>query len=103
MAKGEMRFSYEVHAKQIVTQTEIIRDVLLSAGECNPDGGWMTLRELSDLTAYRETAISAQLRRLRNPRYGAYVLDKRRRPASFEWEYRIAGRCVPVISGLSIM
>ena len=95
--------SYNLAGRQIVSQTEIIRDVLLSAAECSPEGGWMTLRELADLTAYRETAISAQLRRLRAPKHGSFVIDKRRRCASFEWEYRITGRCVPVTIRLQVI
>lgn len=98
MAREVSGSSYHTMQQQIISQTEIIRDVLLSAAECSPEGGWMTLRELADLTAYREPAISAQLRRLRGQKYGAFVIDKRRRPTSPEWEYRIAGRCVPVVT-----
>jgi hypothetical protein len=78
-----------------ITQVEVIRDVLFSAEECRPrDGGWMTLRELGDLTTYGEASISAQLRHLRKRRFGGYVIEKRRRgaPGSGVWEYRIAGR-----------
>jgi hypothetical protein len=103
MAGDNFISSYHIVGRQIASQTEIIRDVLLSAAECSPDGGWMTLRELADLTAYRETAISAQLRRLRAPKYGSFVIDKRRRSASFDWEYRIAGRCVPVTIRLQVI
>jgi hypothetical protein len=82
-----------------ITQAEVIRDVLLSAEECRPrDGGWMTLRELGDLTTYGEASISAQLRHLRKPQFGAYVIEKRRRgtPGRGVWEYRIAGRSAGV-------
>ena len=82
------------------TQIEVIRDVMLSAAECARSygvsgGGWITLRELAELTAYAESSVSAQLRRLRKPRFGGFVIEKRRRPASGTngtWEYRIAGR-----------
>jgi hypothetical protein len=103
MAGDSSMFSSQFAGRQIISQTEIIRDVLLSAAECSPEGGWMTLRELAELTDYRETAISAQLRRLRAPKYGSFVIDKRRRSASFEWEYRIAGRCVPVTIRLQVI
>jgi hypothetical protein len=96
MAGEGFRSSYGLAGRQIVSQTEIIRDVLLSAAECSPDGGWMTLRELAELTAYGETAISAQLRRLKAAKHGSFVIDKRRRRSGSEWEYRIAGRCVPI-------
>jgi hypothetical protein len=109
--------------ERVMTQMEVIRDVLLSAAECAeiaasfrlpnsllasdlaPDdagddaafmqSGWMTLRELSELTGYGEASISAQLRHLRKTKFGGYVVAKRRRgPAKSDglWEYRIAGR-----------
>lgn len=109
--------------ERVMTQMEVIRDVLLSAAECAeiaasfrlpnsvfageiaPDdasddaaamqSGWMTLRELSELTGYGEASISAQLRHLRKTKFGGYVVAKRRRgPARSDgiWEYRIAGR-----------
>ena len=98
---------------RILTQMEVIRDVLLSAAECAgqiarpsftrlwdvtqiaPYEGWLTLREISDLTNYGEASISAQLRHLRKPHFGAYVVVKRRRGpvTNGAWEYRIAGRC----------
>jgi len=118
---------------RLLTQLEVIRDVLLSAAECagtissngksaasmrfngdavdstarqvpegiyeshdlsTADGGWMTLRELAELTNYGEASISAQLRHLRKTRFGGYVVAKRRRgpPADGVWEYRITGR-----------
>ena len=89
-----------LHVTSASTQAEVIRDVLLSAAECRPrDGGWMTLHELGALTSYGEASISAQLRHLRKARFGAYVIEKRRRGDSSTgsgaggvWEYRIAGR-----------
>ena len=95
------------------TQMEVIRDVLLSAMECadllvgfslrnvwstaqvSNDADWMTLREIADLTNYGEASISAQLRHLRKPHFGGYIVVKRRRGAvaGGAWEYRISGRC----------
>jgi hypothetical protein len=95
------------------TQMEVIRDVMLSAAECAgqisaqlnvqmwdasqivTDDGWMTLREISELTNYGEASISAQLRHLRKPQFGGYVVVKRRRGTAMNsaWEYRIAGHC----------
>jgi hypothetical protein len=78
----------------VPTQREVLRDVLLSATEC---GSWLTLRELSQLTQFGEASISAQLRHLRKPKYGSYVVEKRvRRGAVISdaehgaiWEYRL--------------
>jgi hypothetical protein len=66
------------------TQRDVLRDV----------------RELSRLTRYGETSISAQLRHLRKARCGGYVLEKRvRKPEVVGneehfvvWEYRLTRR-----------
>lgn len=58
----------------VPSQREVLHDVLLSATEC---GSWLTLRELSQLTQYGEASISAQLRHLRKPKFGSYVVEKR--------------------------
>jgi hypothetical protein len=54
----------------------VIRDVMLSAGQC---ATWLTLDELSKLTHYPPASISAQLRHLRKLRYGAFAVVKRSR------------------------
>jgi hypothetical protein len=68
---------------------------MLATGACET---WLTLVELSRLTQYGEASISAQLRHLRKPQYGGYVVEKRRREVaevlcSVEhgpvWEYRL--------------
>ena len=77
------------------TQREVIRDVMLSAVECGPEGsGWLTLRELAAITRYGEASISAQLRHLRKPAFGGHVVEKRRRgePGRGVWEYRLGAR-----------
>lgn len=71
-------------------------DVMLAAGTCET---WLTLVELGRLTHYGEASISAQLRHLRKPQYGGFVVEKRRREVaevmcSVEhgpvWEYRLS-------------
>jgi len=57
-------------------QREVIRDVMLSAGQC---ATWLTLDELANLTHYPPASISAQLRHLRKARFGGYAVAKRRR------------------------
>ena len=79
------------------SQREVLRDVLLSATLC---GSWLTLRELSQITQFGETSISAQLRHLRKPKYGGYVVEKRVRRGLIVsdlehraiWEYRLMPR-----------
>jgi hypothetical protein len=77
------------------SQRVVLRDVMLSAAEC---GTWLTLRELSRLTSYGEASISAQLRHLRKPRCGAFVIGKQVRKYDEAnhvaehgavWEYRL--------------
>ncbi len=94
----------EYDARRLRSQREIIRDVMLSAGDCET---WLTLGELRALTRYGEASISAQLRHLRRTENGGYEVVKRHREgASPErpgtdgrgecvWEYRITrGVCV---------
>ncbi len=79
------------------TQREVLRDVMLSAGEC---GAWLTLHELARLTQYGEASISAQLRHLRKPQYGGFALEKRQREgmvvrgaeSGTVWEYQLRRR-----------
>jgi hypothetical protein len=49
---------------------------MLSARQCET---WLTLEELARLTHYPPASISAQLRHLRKPEYGAFAVEKRPR------------------------
>jgi hypothetical protein len=77
-------------------QRDVLCEVMLSAGECET---WLTLVQLSRITHYAEASISAQLRHLRKPQYGAFVVEKRRREVDEVvqaeergpvWEYRLS-------------
>ena len=79
------------------TQLEIVRDVMLSAAECD---AWLTLTEISRMARFGEASISAQLRHLRREQFGGYRVEKRRREteassvitkmlAPGKWEYHI--------------
>jgi hypothetical protein len=57
-------------------QRDVLCDVMLSARQCET---WLTLEELAKLTHYPQTSISAQLRHLRKPEYGGFVVEKRPR------------------------
>lgn len=54
-------------------------------------GGWHTLAELSAALGYPEASISARIRDLRKPRWGARTVERRRRgePKSGLFEYRL--------------
>jgi hypothetical protein len=67
------------HAARLRTQMQVIRDVMLSASECDT---WLTLYEIAALTRYGEASISAQLRHLRKPRFGGHRVEKRRRDSA---------------------
>jgi hypothetical protein len=89
----------EYDARRLRSQREIIRDVMLSAADCET---WLTLGELRAITRYGEASISAQLRHLRRMENGGYLIGKRHRegvsPARAAadgrgecvWEYRIS-------------
>jgi hypothetical protein len=94
----------EYDARRLRSQREIIRDVMVSAGDCET---WLTLGELRALTRYGETSISAQLRHLRKTENGGYDVAKRHREGGrlggrvgadgrgeVVWEYRLTrGGC----------
>jgi len=50
---------------------------LLRVKEAINDGRWYTLKQLSEITGDPEASVSAQLRNLRKPRFGAYTINKR--------------------------
>ena len=58
------------------------------------DGCWRTLAEIEALTRDPQASISAQLRHLRKPRFGAYLVDKRPRGERSRglFEYRVRER-----------
>src|SRR5271163_38952 len=89
----------ESRPRSLRRQRDVLCDVMLAAGQCET---WLTLHELARLTGYGEASVSAQLRHLRKPEYGGYVVEKRRRMAEEVargevlrgelgpiWEYRL--------------
>ncbi|HXR33385.1 MAG TPA: hypothetical protein VN830_06745 [Verrucomicrobiae bacterium] len=86
---------WQVLQPVLKTQREILQEVLLCAARYDV---WMTLEELAHKTRYPEASISAQLRHLRKPQHGGFVVEKRRRlwaetlrPSAHErvWEYQM--------------
>jgi hypothetical protein len=74
------------HKKVRASQRNAIRNALETAASTDT---WLTLRELRGLTTFGEASISAQMRHLRKPCYGGYVVLKRYAGFSRGWEYRI--------------
>lgn len=60
--------------------------------ECMRDGRWRTLSEIAEATGDPAASVSAQLRHLRKPRFGGFVVEKRPRGDRERglWEYRLA-------------
>jgi len=61
------------------------------------DGKWRTLQEIQQVTGDPQASISAQLRHMRKPRFGAHIVRKQRvqdREADglFEYQLSIKGR-----------
>jgi len=53
-------------------------------------GGWFTLDEIAAATNDNSVAsISARLRDLRKPKFGEYIVERRRRGTAGLWEYRV--------------
>ena len=76
-------------------QRDVLRDVMLSARDCET---WLSLNELAKLTHYPPASISAQLRHLRKPEYGGFAVEKRPRTVGTAlrgedfgtvWEYQL--------------
>jgi hypothetical protein len=62
------------------------------------DGTWHTLAEIAQATGAPEASASAQLRHCRKPRFGGWIVEKRRRSVG-TWEYRLRA---PVEEGKTI-
>ncbi len=77
-------YDEQIDGPRVATQLERIR------GYCLGEHRWRTLGEIAQATGYAEASVSAQLRHLRKPRFGAYDVQKQRRqPAGGTWEYRV--------------
>ena len=86
MATFGPAYNEVIDGQRIKHQLEIIRDWMLSHSL------WKTLAEIEQVTDYPQASISAQLRHLRKPRFGNYIVEKRRRSGGGTWEYRVRVR-----------
>lgn len=79
-------FDRDLDFARITYQMGRILDVMLTQQ-------WYSLAEIATRTGDPEASVSAQLRHLRKPRFGGYVVEKRRRTAQGgTWEYRLTMR-----------
>lgn len=59
------------------------------------DGKWRTLQEIAFITGDPQASISAQLRHMRKPRFGAHIVRKQRvqgREAQGLFEYQLSAK-----------
>lgn len=49
---------------------------ILRVWDCMCGGAWKTLQQISDETGAPESSVSAQLRHLRKPRFGAHTVER---------------------------
>jgi hypothetical protein len=74
----------QLDQKRLSKQHEVIRDLM-------GDGKWRTLSEIEQITGYPSPSVSAQLRHLRKPRFGSFIVEKRRKGKETTglYEYRL--------------
>jgi hypothetical protein len=78
----------ELDKHRLAAQLQAVRAAML-------DGNWRTLAWISGRVGAPEASVSARLRDLRKPRFGAYVVERRRLERGLH-EYRVLepyGRC----------
>ena len=63
-------YQVERDTERLSRQMDDIRTLMV-------DGRWRTLGDIGALTGHPEASISAQLRHLRKPRFGAWTVEKR--------------------------
>lgn len=66
---------------RLKSQLEKVFDLMI-------DGKWRTLARIAEATNSPHASVSAQLRHLRKPKYGAYIVE-RRHIAHGLFEYRV--------------
>lgn len=84
--RGET-YDAQLDLRRLGRQLQGVRDYMFMASEY----GWRTLQEIAGATGYPEASVSARLRDLRRPVYGALVVERRRRGEGARGlhEYRI--------------
>jgi hypothetical protein len=76
----------EQDVPRILTQMERVK-AYLSTHQ------WYTLAEIEAYTGFPQASISSQIRHLRKPKHGGYLVTKRRRVNGCgTWEYRLMPR-----------
>ena len=66
---------------RLSTQLERVKDAMI-------DGQWRSLEQIADLAQAPQTSVSAQLRNLRKPEFGSWLVDRRHIDRGL-YEYRL--------------
>jgi len=66
---------------RLSTQLERVKDSMI-------DGQWRTLQQIADQAQAPQTSVSAQLRNLRKPEFGSWLVDRRHIEQGL-YEYRL--------------
>lgn len=74
-------FEPVLDADRLTRQLDSVRCLML-------DHQWRSLSEIAAATGCPEASVSARLRDLRKPKFGGYVVERRRRTAA-TFEYRV--------------
>lgn len=77
-------YDHAVDQPRLMRQHERVREAMR-------DGAWRTLDEIAEMTKDPAASISAQLRHLRKPRFGSWIVEKRARGDRLRglYEYRL--------------
>jgi hypothetical protein len=99
----------KIDGLRLLKQYEHIRDYMLTMAESDRrfrhrSEGFRTLQEIEQATGHLTASVSAQLRNLKKPEFGSYLLEKRRRaPDGGTWEYKLmAPMTISTLSGEQI-
>lgn len=88
LKQSEIDFDGKSYVKSLDQQR--LSGQLLSVHSLMSDRQWRTLSEIVALLGKgTETGVSARLRDLRKPRFGAMTIESRRRQPNGVWEYRL--------------
>lgn len=77
-------YEHERDGKRLHAQLNRVKEAMA-------DGKWRTLGQIADMTNDGEASVSARLRDLRKPKFGALTVERRYVSAGL-WEYRVAGQ-----------
>jgi len=82
-------YNHELDHGRLKRQLNLVFDLMI-------DGEWRTLFEIENIISEPQASISARLRDLRKPRFGSYVVERKRRSKGL-FEYRVSKPVVKMV------